>query len=509
MKLSRFVLVGLFAGVLLFSATQVFGQRGPSTWTPPTQQFPGGNTTAPVDIGSDNQTKSGELTTKAYTSTRVGPAFTTAPGGYFRSGSNTFYLDASGYTSLLNLTGPFVIQTKGVVLPNYSTDVLGTGVPAGTLTYNNGDLWLFTGGTNCTQGQQEAFIPSANAQAGRCWVKVGGGGGTINNISANFWALGRGGVYTTTTVVSVGATNGVNFNTQVTANAVNFQVTNGGGGNQTNNGLINSANAQAGGTTALSIDAATGNVTAARPLTAQGTFTAQGAVTAQNDVKLAPTNVTPYTLKNIGGTLSFVNNANATQLSVGQDGMMLIKDRLAAQSGPVQIVGSSGSESVLKVGGTYGGTFRPGRIELTHPNGSDTVSLKQEFGKTLSITDPNHTGGLKVNLDNVLATTCFNVNGIGVRKFLKVDAQGWLVCEEPNPTQQFQEFTWVSVNRQELTNTILPTANYFCALTGFESDDTIQFGKCNVRVNGTNWEMNMKGGGARGLRCTARCFQYR
>jgi hypothetical protein len=411
--------------------------------------------------------------------------------------------------------------SKGLTLPNYSTAALGTGVQEGTLTYNNGKLYIFVPGGG--QGQQQEtrnnLLNNANAQTfnGR-WTEVGGGT-VINNFSSSsvpgVWLPGRGGVYTTTTVVSVGPNSGVNLKMEVSANAINFRSVV-SGANQGNNSIVNKAVAQSEpiifsaipGTGAVSFPAA---LTAQSTLNTQGIFSAQNTINAQgvNGISVTPSGAQAYSIKNNSGTIGFYNAGNIVNFGVGQDGVVTVKDKIAYQGTSAQVVGTSGSESVLQVGGTYGNTFRPGVLRFTHPNGTDTVSLKQEFGKTLSISEPGNNKTLKINLDNVLATSCFNVNGLAARKFLKVDANGWILCEDVIPQQAFQEFSWVATNHQEITNTIAPVANYFCALTGFESDDTIQFGKCNVRVNGSNWEMNMRSGGQRGLRCTARCFQFK
>ncbi|MCE7913055.1 MAG: hypothetical protein DYG84_15275 [Candidatus Brocadia sp. AMX3] len=155
-KAFLFVSVGMLSLAVLFTAGEAFGQRSNSSnsWTPPTQQFPGGNTTPPVDVGSDSQIKSGELgTSKHFFSTSPGAAFISADGSYIKGGNNSLYLSTGGGTSLLlNLTSPFIVNTKGLVL------------------YNNGQAWLFTGplpppgGGNQNQSSN-GLLNGANAQA--------------------------------------------------------------------------------------------------------------------------------------------------------------------------------------------------------------------------------------------------------------------------------------------------------------------------------------------------------
>ncbi|MEB2329639.1 MAG: hypothetical protein OZ913_04995 [Ignavibacteriaceae bacterium] len=171
-KAFLFVSVGMLSLAVLFTAGEAFGQRS-SSWTPPTQQFPGGNTTPPVDVGSDKQIKSGELgTSKLFFSTNPRVAFTSVDGSSIKGGNNSLFLSTGGGTSLLlNLTSPFIVNTKGLVLPDYSTTALGNSVPPGTITYNSGQAWLFTGplpspggGGNQNQGNN-GLLNGANAQA--------------------------------------------------------------------------------------------------------------------------------------------------------------------------------------------------------------------------------------------------------------------------------------------------------------------------------------------------------
>ncbi|MBV6398240.1 MAG: hypothetical protein CDJEALGM_00605 [Ignavibacteria bacterium] len=168
-KAFLFVSVGMLSLAVLFTAGEAFGQRS-NSWTPPTQQFPGGNTTPPVDVGDIDQSKSARLTTTGFLTTAPGASLSTVDGGYIRGGNNVFYPSASGASLLLNFTSPFIVKTKGLVLPNYSTTALGTTVPAGTLTYNNGQAWLFTGplpppgGGNQNQSSN-GLLNGANAQA--------------------------------------------------------------------------------------------------------------------------------------------------------------------------------------------------------------------------------------------------------------------------------------------------------------------------------------------------------
>lgn len=174
-KAFLFVSVGMLSLAVLFTAGEAFGQRSNSSnsWTPPTQQFPGGNTTPPVDVGSSTQIKFGKLgTSELFFSTNSGGVFTSVDGSFIKGGNNSLHLSTGGGTSLLlNLTSPFIVNTKGLVLPDYSTTALGTTVPAGTLTYNNGQAWLFTGplpppggGGNQNQGNN-GLLNGANAQA--------------------------------------------------------------------------------------------------------------------------------------------------------------------------------------------------------------------------------------------------------------------------------------------------------------------------------------------------------
>ncbi len=628
--------VGVLSLAVLFSAGAVFGQGRNNTWTPPAQQFPAGNTTPPVDVGAEKQTKVGEFTARVLESSNSlgGPGFILQPNTSIQSGQNTFFLSTGGY-SVLNSLGHIFLNsnsgsiqinapagtanfsiTKGLVLPNYTTTQLGTGVPAGTVTYNptTGELWLFTGGTNCNE-QQGGILNSASAQSGRCWVKVATGSLNVNT----YWQpVGTGKIHYDNNVgintgtaeprgpldIVSGADNkpayfssakGLvlpNYTTAqlgsgVPAGTITWDNTTGKlyvlktqtGGSKAP-GLVGEANAQVGGTwveigaggqptnvfwqagtggaihypggnvgigtNAPAINLAIGDTDTGLKWISDGNLavytnnaermrvdssgsvgigtsmpTAKldvvGSAKLTGDVTLAPSGQSAYTVKNSAGTIGLYNGSNAVNFSVGQDGVVLVKDRIAAQGTTLQIVGSSGSESVLKVGGTYGGTFRPGRVEIAHPNGTDTISLKQEYGKTLSISEPGNNKTLKINLDNVLATSCFNVNGVDPHRFLKVDANGWLVCADlPNSSPTVQIFPAPGSNPLAGDNMIDLGNNWsLCSLSWMESTggpggDPFRPTGCEVGKNTGNnqWYLRAIKNGEWNARCKATCVRF-
>lgn len=440
-KISLVLSVGVLIFAFAFFASQVFGQ----SWTPPTQQFPQGNTSAPLDVSTEPQTKSANLGANSVISnvTGVAPAFVMPQGSFIGSelgggGSNKIFLTA-GNNMIFTAAGGFLVNapggpasfaySKGLTLPNYSTAVLGTGVQEGTLTYNNGKLYIFVPGGG--QGQQQEtrnnLLNNANAQTfnGR-WAEVGGGT-VINNYGTSsapsVWLSGRGGVYTTTTVVSIGANNGTNLNMEVSGNAINFRVITAGGGGQSKNGVVNKAEAQT-NTSAFSIIPGTGAVSFPAPLTAQNSLSVQGA----SGISINPAGAQVYSVRNNAGTVEFRNGGNATHLTLGQDGVLGVRGKIAYEGNTAQIVAQSGSESALQVGGVYGSTFRPGVLRLTSQNGQDGISLKQGSGKTLTIGASGTNDNVRINLDSLFTNGQSNCTNSGI-KFLRIDADGDLVCD--------------------------------------------------------------------------------
>lgn len=370
-KISLVLSVGVLVFAFAFFASQVSGQ----SWTPPTLQFPAGNTSAPLDVSTKAQTKNADLGADSFISnvTGVVPAFVMPPrsfigtevngGGnnkiFLAAGNNMIFTAAGGF--LVSVEGGFSVNarggpasfsySKGLALPNYSTTSLGTGVQEGTLTYNNGKLYLFVPGGISGGQTKNTLLNEANAQTfnGR-WAEVGGGGGTIiNNYSstsvAGVWFPGRGGVYTTTTVVSVGPNGGTNLKMEVGANAINFKAVT-GGANQGNNGIVNKAVAQS-EPLIFSIAPGTGAVSVPQPftvqstLTAQNTLTANGVITAKSAITVAPNGVTAYSIKNDGGTLGlYAGNNPGANLTLGQDGVLGVKGKIIYLGDKLSVVGN-------------------------------------------------------------------------------------------------------------------------------------------------------------------------
>lgn len=196
-----------------FSAFQVFG----ASWTPPTNQFPAGNTMPPIDEGGSPQTKEAYLGAGTFESNALaGAGFTFKDKSYLKSGANAFYLSSNGNSMLLNSTSPFLLYTRGLTLPPYSptllNTILGSGVPEGTLTYYDGEVWVYTGAVPPpppppppSQGSFNeggilnklgfSFNKSSAAGvggggSGQGWVSLSGGGtistSTITNIVNNY-----------------------------------------------------------------------------------------------------------------------------------------------------------------------------------------------------------------------------------------------------------------------------------------------------------------------------------
>lgn len=373
--LSLFV-VGFFVVTLsIFSFSQLVlgvgesGGGGSSGWTPPTQNFPNGNTQPPIDTSNTGQTKAGDLTAKRFSATiQKGPAYTMPSGDYIESGSNTFYVNNAAGSSLNtkngvqafhspggqvfvggnvlflgsqfsvnNATGSIFLKTgihsfeifpsgemkftgnsanfsevsKGLILPNKTRVEIGNAVAPGTLTYENGKVYVFTGaptGGGSGGGEVETlkdvenkfglgFMKAFAQGVNLGWVEIGGGSSTssstiINNFEGGPWVKTMNNmVYTTGTVASVGSQDGPAFlnSTGISGNAIplgnnwnftgaggasavilnngaiEFKVssnTNGGGASQ--NGLINEASAQTAinWITPLSINAQTGVIKA-------------------------------------------------------------------------------------------------------------------------------------------------------------------------------------------------------------------------------------------------------
>ncbi|MBN2568443.1 MAG: hypothetical protein JXB42_03320 [Deltaproteobacteria bacterium] len=328
MKKNTFLVfsVGLLSLAVLFMASEALGQRS-GTWVPPTQQFPQGNTTPPVDVGGADQIKAGGFDARTLESTTEGSGdagIKLKPDTLIVSGNNSIRLSGFNGASYFNIANHILFNSlggslllnaptgqvnaslsKGFVLPNYSTTVLGTGVPVGTITYYNGDIWLFTGGTNCNQQQPEAFIPPANAQEGNCWVKVGGS--TTQSTSTTIistggpWTKTGSIVYTTGTVVAIGSQNGPSI--QIENNGIQLKVPT--GSQQSQNTLFPQANAQTSYLTGLSIDPTTGFVRIPTALIFEG-----GAL--------------DYGVKINSGTVEFSNVIGKKTFALGQDGAVIM-----------------------------------------------------------------------------------------------------------------------------------------------------------------------------------------
>ncbi len=564
--------VGVLSLALLFTAGEVMGQRS-GQWVPPTQQFPQGNTTPPVDVGSVGQTKSGDLDAKTLESKIAdsgAAGVILQPETRIVSGSNSLMLSAPGGSAYITTASHFVFNTvngsillnapagqanfsitKGLVLPNYSTSILGNSVPKGTITYNNGQAWLFTG----AQGQGGSFYDifgKAIAQTGgenRGWVQLGGqtvinnyySSSSISSSSiAGPWFTGRGGVYSTTTIVSIGPNSGVNLQMQVLGNAINFQVST---GQEAKNDLLNKAVAQASPVTAFSITPGSGNVIVQKPLTAAGTLTAQGALTAQNTltaqgaltaqstltaqgvltaqntinaqgangISVTPPSTVAYSIKNSAGTIGLYNGSNAMNFSVGQDGTVLVKDKIAYQGNSLNVVKSAGSgNAILQVGGTYDYQFKAGTVRLAHePSNSNGITLSAIGTRTLSISADDATQKkFNIDLDKLFDANGYSICGTSARqKFLVIDSQGNFTCQEVFPPMVA---IFPTGERQSGSTVDIPGKWTFCAISwaeyqvnGFGND---RFG-CEVKdAGGNHWYVRSVRRPNAEAYCQAICF---
>lgn len=400
-KAFLFVSVGILSLAILFSAGEAFGQRS-SSWTPPTQQFPGGNTTPPVDVGDIDQSKSARLTTTGFLTTAPGASLSTVDGGYIRGGNNVFYPSASGASLLLNFTSPFIVKTKGLVLPNYSTTALGNGVPVGTITYNSGQAWLFTGplpppGGGGGNQSNNGLLNGANAQSnqyGQGWVPLynnttsTGGGGNTYNLS-NAWLKNGGVVYNdpaTSTAVAIGnntsypgilftlgkpqgSSEPINFhiggdqviadnayynngwqfnvggdNKRATAielgmGRINFKVSaNESGSGISNNNGLVNSVNAQSGGAVQWVDALTIN-TQTGNVSVKRPLTADSSITARGSVTLAPAGTASYTIQNNYGTLSLMANGQTPRLSIGQDGATIFNGNLRTATDKLEYLG--------------------------------------------------------------------------------------------------------------------------------------------------------------------------
>src|SRR5512135_800864 len=107
----------LLVGILFIGAVLVFGYQalgagpggGGGQWVPPAQQFPAGNTTPPVDVGSIKQTKTGEFGANVLESNRTsGAGIVLQPNASLQSLNNTLFLSTAG-SAYLNTANNIIL----------------------------------------------------------------------------------------------------------------------------------------------------------------------------------------------------------------------------------------------------------------------------------------------------------------------------------------------------------------------------------------------------------------